>query len=339
MSGQWSPVIDQLLKGGYSVRATARPSKIESLRSTYPNANGKLEIVEMADMLSDAEKWLEILQRADAVIHIGCPVYHPGITSEYIYSTTNEGTQKLLNAVDKSSVKRFVLTCSIGAFLKPDFSSLMDKTVYDHNTWSEIEDINPKEHIPSYTYIASKTISEKLVWKAAEKYPHIDFTSILPSAVYGWRIKDYPVYKSIPELNANKFLYQFLHKDVTYPTVDVVHNYDVARAHVLALTAPVLPKGEKKRFIVSAGKMTWVDAIQFLSDPEIVAKFTAQGHDIVARLPDISTVGTQSQFGLDASLTETALGMKPAEYITWKEILLEVVPNLLDWEKEHPEAL
>ncbi|KAJ7033147.1 hypothetical protein C8F04DRAFT_631062 [Mycena alexandri] len=313
-----SMVIDQLLKGGYSVRATARPSKIESLKSTYPNANGKLEIFEMADMLSDAGKWPEILQRADAIIHIACPVYHPGTTSEYIYSVTNEGTQKLLDAVGKSSVKRFVLTCSIGAFFKPDFSSVMDKTVYDHNTWSEIEDIDPKEHIPSYTYIASKTISEKLVWKAAEKYPHIDFTSILPSTIYGWRIKDYPVYKSIPELNANKFLHQFLEKDVTYPIVDVVHNHDVARAHVLALTAPTLPKGEKKRFIVSACKMTWVEAIQFLTEPEIVAKFTAQGHDIVARLPDISA---------------------PAEYITWKEILLEVVPNLIDWEKEHPEAL
>ncbi|KAJ7154755.1 hypothetical protein C8R46DRAFT_1297424 [Mycena filopes] len=199
-----------------------------------------------------------------------------------------------------------------------------------------------KEHIPSYTCIASKTISEKLVWKAAEKYPHIDFTSILPSTIYGWRLKDYPVYKSIQELNANKFLYQLLEKGLsfpTYPVVDCVHNRDVGRAHVLALTAPVLPKGEKKRFIISPWKMTWVQAIEFLKEPEVVAKFQARGLDLVARLPDISGAVMQSQNNFDASLTEKVLGMKQEDFISWKEILLEVMPNMMEWEKEHPEAL
>ncbi|KAF7330987.1 NAD dependent epimerase/dehydratase [Mycena venus] len=335
-------VIDELLKGGYRVRATARPAKVTVLKNTYPDAKDRLEVVEMADIVSDAGKWPDILRDADAVIHVACPVYHPGTTSEFIYTAANAGTRKLLDAVGQSSVKRFVLTGSIGVFFNPDFSSLFDKDVYDHNTWSPIEDIDPKEHVPSYAYIASKITSEKLVWKAADEYPHIDFTAIHPSTVYGWFLKDYPTPKSIPELNANKFMYQLIEKGVSFPDYALTHHVhcrDVAKAHVLALTAPVLPKGQRKRFIVSHGNMTWVEAIEFLTEPETVAKFKERGHDIVARLPDVTLAGMQSQFSLDASLTENVLGMRKDDYVTSKEIFLEVMLAMMDWEKAHPEAL
>jgi len=181
-----------------------------------------------------------------------------------------------------------------------------------------------------------------LVWKAAEKYPQIDFTTVFPPTLYGWFVKDYPTPKKIAELNGNKFLYELIQDGVPFPTwpiTTIAHNRDVAKAHVLALTAPVLPKGEKKRFIISLGAMTWVQAIQFLKEPETVAKFKQQGHDIVARLPDVSAASMQSQYSLDTGLTENVLGLKSDDYITWKEILLEVMPNLMDWEKEHLGAL
>ncbi|KAF9445160.1 NAD(P)-binding protein [Macrolepiota fuliginosa MF-IS2] len=337
-----SMVIDQLLVEGYKVRATARAPKVETLKNTYPDAHGKLEVIEMADLVTDAGKWPTILQGVDAVIHIAGPVYHPGTTSEDIYSAAIGGTRKLLDALENSSVKRFVLTSSIAGFFKPDFSNIMDQTVYDHNTWSDIDDIDPKDHAPSYTYIACKAISDKLVWKAAERYPNIDFTTVFPPTIYGWFVKDYPTPRSVAELNGNKFVYELIQKDIKFPTwpiTTIAHNRDVAKAHVLALTAPVLPKGEKKRIIVSLGTMTWVDAIEFLKTPEVVAKLKERGHDIIARLPDISAAGPQSQYGLDTSLTESVLGLKKDDYIPWKEILLEVMPNLMDWERAHPEAL
>lgn len=157
-----------------------------------------------------------------------------------------------------------------------------------------------------------------------------------PSSVVGWCLKDYPVPKVKPELNANKFWYEIIEKGHTgplNPVKDVVHNRDVAKAHVLALTAPVLPKGEKKRLIVSSGTMAWADAFQYLKEPDVVAKFEARGHDIVSRLPDLSAVGMQSQYLMDASLTEKVLGMKNEEYIHWKDIFLEVMLCLMDWEK------
>ena len=85
--------------------------------------------------------------------------------------------------------------------------------------------------------------------------------------------------------------------------------------------------------------MTWIEAIEFLKTPEVVAKFKERGHDIVARLPDVSAAGMQSQYGLDTSLSENVLGLKKDDYISWKEILLEVMPNLMDWEQAHPEVL
>ncbi|KAJ7748144.1 hypothetical protein B0H14DRAFT_2984172 [Mycena olivaceomarginata] len=272
-------IIDELLKDGYNVRATARPHKVDTLKKPYPNANGKLEAA-----------WT-------AVIHVACPVYHPGVTSEEIYNAANEGTQKLLDAVTdpKSSVKRFVLTGSIGSVLQP-FSSLL-------SAYSEIEAIDPKKHIPSYAYIASKITSEKL--------PQIEFTTILPSTVCGWFLEDYPVPKTIPELNANKFLYGLIPPTTefpsfpVYPLRDVVHNLDVVRAHVRALTAPAPPNGERRRFIVSGGPMLWVEAIEFLQEPETIVKFKA-------------------------NLAERGLP---------EAIVSEVMPHLMAWEETHKEAL
>jgi len=335
-------IIEQLLNDGYSVRATARPPKVVALKNTYPHANGRLQVVEMADLVSDADKWPKILDGVDAVIHVAAPVYHPTTTSDEIYQASIVGTQKLLDALAQSSVKRFVLTTSIAAFFKPDFSNIMDHTTYDHNTWSPIDDVDPKQQEPAYVYVASKAITDKLVWKAADKYPNIDFTSVFPPTLYGWFTKDYPVPASVAELNGNKFMYELIQKGVKFPTwpiTTIAHNKDVAKAHVLALTAPILPKGEKKRFILSLGTMTWVQAIEYLKDPDVVAKFKARGHDILARLPDASLAGMQSQYSLDTSLTENVLGLKKADYISWQDTLLEVVPNLMDWELAHPEAL
>ncbi|KAJ7107213.1 hypothetical protein C8R43DRAFT_1045090 [Mycena crocata] len=353
-----SMVIHHLLKEGYSVRAPARPAKVEAVKRTHPDAEGKLEVVEMADIVSDAGKWPEILKGVEAVIHVGSPVYHPGLTSADVYSGAVEGTQKLLDAVAQSLVKQFVLTGSIGVFFQPDFSTLFDKdAVYSHETFvtikgddhvqngdaaTTIQHIDPSKHEPSYAYIASKINTEKMIWQAAEKYPDIDFTTILPSSIYGWPLKDYPVPKSIDECNANKFLYELIKKDLgfpVYPIADAVHNEDVAKAHVRALTVPAQPSKIRKRFIVSSGRMLWPEAIAFLKEPETVAKFKERGLDIVTRLPaDGSGPGMQSLFGLDTSFTEEHLGMNQSEYRSWKEILLEVMPSLMEWEKAHPEA-
>ncbi|KAL0563103.1 hypothetical protein V5O48_018973, partial [Marasmius crinis-equi] len=235
----------------------------------------------------------------------------------------------LLEAVGNSSIKKFVLTASVGAFFKPDFSNIFTNVTFSHNTWSEIDDINPKKHEPSFTYLASKAISDKFVWQAAEKYPNVDFSVVLPPTVYGKFLDHYPHLAAASELNGNKFIYEIFQKDIKFPSwpvTTIAHNRDVPKVHVACLTAPRLPKGseQKKRFIVCCGKMTWVDAINYLRE---------ERPGIASRLPDTSLAQPQSQYDLDTSLTETVLGYKESDYIPWKAMLLEVVDWLLEWEK------
>jgi hypothetical protein len=53
--------------------------------------------------------------------------------------------------------------------------------------WSDIDDIDPKSQEPSYMYLASKSISDKLVWKASEKYTNVDFAVVRFVAISGDR--------------------------------------------------------------------------------------------------------------------------------------------------------
>jgi hypothetical protein len=167
--------------------------------------------------------------------------------------------------------------------------------------------------------------------------------AVMPSSVYSWYLKDYPIPQNTDELNVNQFLYQLVRPNdasfPNYPLPDLVHNRNVANAHIRALTAPALPQGQKKRLIVSGGYMTRADMIAFLKAPETVAKLSARGHDIIGRSPPVSTAPRQSLFRLDASLTESVLGMKKENYVSWQEILLELFPAMMDWEKEHSQSL
>lgn len=42
--------------------------------------------------------------------------------------------------------------------------------------WNSVEDIDPKITPAFSVYLAGKSITEKIMWRAAEECPHIDFT-------------------------------------------------------------------------------------------------------------------------------------------------------------------
>ena len=53
-------------------------------------------------------------------------------------------------------------------------------TLFDcpcHADWSTTEDVSPKTSPPFIVYLAAKTITEKMMWKAADQYPHIHFAA------------------------------------------------------------------------------------------------------------------------------------------------------------------
>ena len=101
---------------------------------------------------------------------------------------------------------------------------------------------------------------------------------------------------------------------------------DVAKAHILALTAPTSATIQKrKRLLIWSGTMFWSDAVEYLSSarPELKPRLSdpsaAQKPDAVCKV--------------DCSLATEVLGLD--EYINWKKTLEDSVDSLLqvegDW--------
>lgn len=106
-------------------------------------------------------------------------------------------------------------------------------------------------------------------------------------------------------------------------TVDV---RDVARAHILALTAPLASEVGPKRLIVAGPSMTWIDSVAHLRKvmPELEH-----------RLPKIADGAAERDplpvMSFDVSRTEEVLGL--GEYIDWRKTAEDTAKCILEIEK------
>ena len=104
---------------------------------------------------------------------------------------------------------------------------------------------------------------------------------------------------------------------------------DVARAHVLALTAPLASEVGRKRIIVSGPTMAWVDAVIYLR------KAMPELRD---RLPTVAE-GAEEKPHLKAMTgsmkrAEELLGMKAEGMMDWRKMAEDTVKCILEVEKE-----
>jgi len=325
-------MLNELLTSGHKVRVTSRPNKVSLLRSLNPGFSSDVFDISIIEDLVTAD-YTEALKGIDAVIHLASPVSNGGATPQELYEVAVTGTQRVLTAAGEcKTVKRFVMAGSVGGFFKLDYSNVTADVVFDENTFRELEDIDPTKYNRHETYLACKTITDKLVWKAADRYPDIDFTVIYPPCVYGAFLDGYPTPPDVPSLNANQFIYQLLTPNAVFPPFPViaqVHTKDVTRAHILALTAPPLSSGRRKRLILTSGEMPWIEAVEYLK---------AQRPDLAWRVVNITEEAKASLprflFKLDTKLTEEVLGLNSDNMINWREALLEVADWVLEWEKK-----
>jgi len=332
-------VVDELLKEGYTVRAVCRPAKAEVLKAIFHSAGERLEIVEMDDLMT--ADWSEPLKGVDAIIHVASPVPREGNTNKMVYDGAVIGTKRLLVGVGQSlNVKRFVLTGSVAAYCKLDLSNAFEEITFDENTFGpaeEDDELDVDSLPPEAAYIASKCITDKLVWKAAEEYPHIDFTTIFAPGIYGKFLEGYPISgnsKSTDSLNTNQFIYHLLQPERMFPPwllTAQAHSSDTARAHVLALTAPRLTDGRKKRLNVCQGYVPWKETVEYIGERRPEIKDRLPGAEKMKE--GMERPGAQTRFKLYMKLTEEVLGLKHEDYKPWRETVLEVVDWVLDWEK------
>lgn len=232
------------LKVGYRVRGTVRSlaneSRISHLHDLCPGSKHKLELVE-ADLTSDAG-WAEAVHGCQYIIHVASPfcVKEPDDPNELIIPAV-EGTLRVLRAAASQDIlpRRVIITSSVAAV-----SLGHNKAFYSDDDWTVLD--NPK--IPITTYPRSKTLAESAAWKFVESLPadrRFELAAVNPSAVLGPMLSSNSCYAG--ETVAKVLLAQYpALPDIRFNKVSV---FDVARAHLLAMTHPL---AAGKRFVVSA---------------------------------------------------------------------------------------
>jgi nucleoside-diphosphate-sugar epimerase len=234
--------IAELLSDGWRVRATLRDlARAGEVRSSIGKIASNAETIEFAsaDLNSDAG-WAEALAGADYVLHIASPVVSLNPKSdEDIIRPARDGAIRVLKAARDAGVKRVVMTSSIAAIA---YGRAMRAEPFTERDWTDAT--NSKD---TTAYERSKTIAERAAWTLQKtEGGGLELVTVNPALVLG------PVLGAdfSPSLEAIRKL---LDRSVpALPNIgfSIVDVRDVARLHLLAMTAPGV-NGE--RFIASAG--------------------------------------------------------------------------------------
>lgn len=236
-------IIAELLRRGYHVRGTVRDYlKVDAVAATIEKAGAPTARLSFAsgDLLAD-EGWDEAMAGAAYVVHTASPfpIAQPE-NPEDLIKPARDGTERVMLAAHRNSVKRIVLTSSTVAVMYP-------KSFTRDHVFSETDftDEATKGLTP---YIRSKTIAEKTAWDFVKtRLGAPELAVINPAFVQGPTLD--------ADLSTSHELFRLMARGiypaaprVRFPVCDV---RDVAVAHAEALTNPAA-KGE--RFIIAEGE-------------------------------------------------------------------------------------
>lgn len=112
-----------------------------------------------------------------------------------------------------------------------------------------------------------------------------------------------------------------------FPSPAAVDIRDAARAHILALKAPLMEEVGRKRILIEGPKFTWLDAVEHLkvSHPALVEE---------GRLKDATAVKHAKELTIlryDNGRAESVLGWK--EFIPWEKTVDDMIDSILEAEK------
>jgi dihydroflavonol-4-reductase len=241
--------VAQLLNDGWSVRTTVRSlAKTKAVRASIDNIAPKASEIEFveADLNSDAG-WGRAAIGAQYVLHVASPVplTDPKDDDELI-RPARDGTLRVLTAARDAGVKRVVMTSSTSAII---FGRGVRDEPFTEADWTD--ETNCRDTSP---YDRAKTIAERAAWAwLAEEGRALELVTINPSLVLG------PVLGS--DFSASIETIKKL-LDGSIPALprfgfNMVDVRDIARLHVLAMTAP---EAAGQRFIGS-GDFYWMSDI------------------------------------------------------------------------------
>jgi len=299
------------------------------LRDFYNN-NERVDVVPIDDIASG--DFTYALKGVGAVIHVAAPLSGRENPKGMLNSAVN-GTLNVVRQAAAAGVKRIVVTASLAA-LKSVRADFYSGELITANDWNDVtvEQVLDGSHNSEvfWIYGAVKTIAEQELWKFADEHPEIDVTTILPPLIYGpilpgTKIDDKPslsdyssigrtFYKNILPEHGSAVKLKAV-QDAMPLTVDV---RDVAKAHVLALTAPPTSQVGRKRLLVAGEGFLWKDAVDHLR---------AVRPELRERLPDPSEAKKLEASIMDVSRTREVLGLD--KYIDWRKTVEDSVDSFL----------
>jgi len=314
-----SYLVNELLIAGYRVRGTVRGGKLALVREGYATSpyKDRLEIVQVEDIVDG--DFTEALKGVVAVIHTASPVFK-GTAAEEI-TIAEKGTMNVVKQAEKAGIKKIVFTSSMSTALNPDGQ-------WSSETWNPI----PKEQVLAdksdwfSAYMVSKTEAEKAFWRFADEHPHVDMTSINPHLIYGKFAPGFRAERGNKNAwSTNEWIYRFLSPDGQFPIhggcADIV---DVARAHVLALTAPPTSEVGRKRILMSTEWFHYSEVVEYIAKVRPHLK---------PRLLDGRKARKTQMLGniVDASRCKEVLGLEMRD---WRDTIIDAVDAVLDAERQ-----
>ncbi|GAA5859398.1 hypothetical protein JCM8547_002015 [Rhodosporidiobolus lusitaniae] len=257
-----SHVANEALKLEYRVRGVVRDaSKINSLKTRWDEQfPGQFEVATIPD-LQAIGAFDEAMKGVSGVAHIAA--VSGDMTTDLAAATEtvkNIQFRAFEAAAKTSSVKRFVLTATLGTILA-DITG--EPRTFTQDSWNEDSKELAKNEGPlqaMQTYYASKTEGEKAAWAwVKEKKPSFEFYTVLPSCSLG-KILDASQHGSTAGM-----LTQF-YNGVPIPiwTAAPAFNYvavtDIALLHLGALLVPSSTVSPQRLF-GAAGSMNGNDVL------------------------------------------------------------------------------
>ncbi|KAH8926328.1 putative cinnamoyl-CoA reductase [Atractiella rhizophila] len=319
-------VAKRLLQAGYHVRGTVRSSSKseEALRREFQDfiANGKCEIVEVADLLHG--NLSETLEGCDFVAHVASPFHYQIEDNERdMLRPAIDATVNILKYAKKAAVRRVVLTSSMAAIFDRKLGHCWRNYCYTSADWNPITwDEALSETHAGTVYSASKKFAEE----AARKFcleNDLELVTINPPMIYG--PPGQPL-RGPEDLNTSSInVYRLISGEVASMPEDRVPPLcdvrDVADAHVKALQVEDAKGG---RFIIASGSMLWRDVVKHLSEsrPELRNRLPQIHADLP---PEVRPVCE-----MDTSPAKTILNMN---FIPATRIFEDTVDELLKRQK------
>ncbi|KAI0064957.1 NAD-P-binding protein [Artomyces pyxidatus] len=321
-----SHVVEQLLIAGYEVRGAARSKSATRLLTAYASFRERFAVEIVEDLgLCDL---VEVFRGVDALIHVAS--LRPGDNPpDVVLKTAVSRIKRVLECASSAGVKKVVVASSIVSLANPD-QLWAEGATYGDEDYSTLsfEGLMKPDVTMFEIYCASKSLSERALWRFAVDHPDLDITTVHSPLLIGPAGRGQAL--ESPASGTNRQIYQLICGPRGRPLPEqgamlpyFLNVVDCARAHVLALNTQ--PSRQPKRVILNSGCFTWKQAVEHLR------RVRPRLSD---RLPTIrgDEPAPRSCASIDSSSAVRLLGW--AEYIGWQETLEQTVDDLLVRERE-----